>query len=90
MSLGEPSRSLGVYGEVTEQMETGCSHSSAWQETRSIKCNLKKVRFRTEIRRNFFSAGITKQWAGCPERLYIFHPWIFSKMNWHKTLSDQV
>lgn len=55
MALGEHNSSPSVYGEVTEQVEAGWSHSSAWQETRGIRRELKQGRFSQEIERETFS-----------------------------------
>lgn len=59
-ALGEPKSSPSAYGEVTEQVQASCSHSSAWQETRGIRCKLKQERFRLEIKSNFLTIRTAK------------------------------
>lgn len=53
--------------------------TKAQDRTRSNQHKLRHKRLPLNIKKDIFTVKVAKHWMGCPERLWSFHFWKYSK-----------
>ena len=69
---------MGAYEQEGERLFT----QSNIDRIRGNGFKLKEGKFRSDVRKKFFTQRVVRHWHSCPEELWVPHPWRHSRPGW--------